>query len=109
MRKQLSFPVMTLASLCLHPRNPYSPFLGAIKREGALQCEISPLLYMSHRSLRCAELIDSGEGLKVVTALLERLMADKGAGAAKGAWAATGMSLLDFVPKASTPAHLDVL
>ena len=54
-------------------------------------------------------LIDSGEGLKVVTALLERLLAEKGAGAAKEAWAATGMSLLEFVPKASTPAHLDVL
>ncbi len=48
-----------------------------------------------------AALVGSGEALKAVTALLKRLLADKGASATKEAWAATGLSLLDFAPKAS--------
>ena len=47
----------------------------------------------------CAALIDSGEGVKLIATLLKRLQADKGATAAKEAWTATGLSLLDFVPK----------
>ena len=60
------------------------------------------LLLMFHIDMLSAALIDSGEGLKVVTALLERLLADKGGSAAKETWTATGLSLLDFAPKAST-------
>ena len=48
-----------------------------------------------------AALVDSGKALKAVTALLERLLAVKGASAIKEAWAATGLSLLQFAPKAS--------
>ncbi len=48
-----------------------------------------------------AVLVDSGKALEVVTALLKRLLADKGPSTAKEAWAATGLSLLDFAPKAS--------
>ena len=60
-----------------------------------------PVLLIPHSCVLPAALIDSGEGLKLVAALLERLLADKGAGAAKEAWTATGLSLLDFAPKAS--------
>ncbi len=55
------------------------------------------------RSLLCAALIDSGEGVKLIAALLKRLQADKGPMVAKEAWAATGLSLLDFVPKVCLP------
>ena len=46
-----------------------------------------------------AGLIDSGEGLKVIAAVLKRLQADKGAAPAKEAWTATGLTLLEYVPK----------
>ena len=48
-----------------------------------------------------AGLIDSGEGLKVIAAVLKRLQADKGAAPAKEAWTATGLTLLEYVPKVS--------
>ncbi len=42
----------------------------------------------------------------VITACLKRLLADKGPSAAMEAWTATGLSLLDFLPKASALLHV---
>ena len=50
-----------------------------------------------------AGLIDSGEGLTVIAAVLKRLQADRGAASAKEAWTATGLTLLDYVPKVNLP------
>lgn len=48
-------------------------------------------------------LIDSGESFKLVATLLKKLQADKGAPAAKEAWASTGLSLLAYLPKVHFP------
>ncbi len=61
---------------------------------------VFPVLFQLHKYVLLAVLVDSGKALKIVTALLERLLADQGAGAAKEAWTATGLSLQDFVPEA---------
>ena len=76
--------------------------MGALKNMdmGALCCS-----ELKGDTLLCAALIDSGEGIKVITASLERLRADKGVAAAKDAWTATGLSLLDFVPKVGFRCH----
>ncbi|CAK0783381.1 hypothetical protein CVIRNUC_006580 [Coccomyxa viridis] len=91
---------------------PFAPWLvgraiGALVAQGAL--ELKP---MAEHILKAeseedpergqdedAGLIDSGEGLKVIAAVLKRLQADKGAAPAKEAWTATGLTLLEYVPK----------
>jgi len=76
--------------------------MGALKNMvmGALCCS-----ELKGYMLLCAALVDSGEGIKVITASLERLRADKGVAAAKDAWTTTGLSLLDFVPKVGFCSH----
>ena len=87
------------------PVDPRSVRLGTHTRScfGAEHCiNISRFLHRIltlTRRMLCAALIDSGEGVKLIAALLKRLQADKGATAAKEAWTVTGLSLLDFVPK----------